>query len=101
MCLIPYSDIFNGVTVSERVQPVWIPKFYLYILALTLPLMCFRDPTVFADIYIKPYARAAPYIIGIVLAYILFKKVKLRNVSIITSAFPIPVSDWFIRCRSD
>lgn len=30
------------------------------------------------DIYIKPYSRAAPYIVGLVLGFILFKKVRIN-----------------------
>jgi peptidoglycan/LPS O-acetylase OafA/YrhL len=30
------------------------------------------------DIYIKPYTRAGPYIVGLVLGYILFKKVRIN-----------------------
>jgi peptidoglycan/LPS O-acetylase OafA/YrhL len=30
------------------------------------------------DIYIKPYCRAAPYIVGLVLGYVLFKKVRVN-----------------------
>ena len=30
------------------------------------------------DIYVKPYCRAAPYIVGIVLGFLLFKKVRVR-----------------------
>jgi hypothetical protein len=37
------------------------------------------------DVYIKPYCRGAPWIVGIVLGYIFFKykKVKLNYVSLI------------------
>jgi peptidoglycan/LPS O-acetylase OafA/YrhL len=30
------------------------------------------------DIYVKPYCRAAPYLVGIVLGFILFKKVRVK-----------------------
>ncbi|XP_067945682.1 nose resistant to fluoxetine protein 6-like [Watersipora subatra] len=37
------------------------------------------DPEVFNDIYIKPWCRIGPYLIGLILAYILFKKVKVKS----------------------
>ena len=30
------------------------------------------------EIYIKPYTRAAPYIVGLVLGYVIFKKIKIK-----------------------
>ena len=40
----------------------------------------FQDPNASEsnDIYIKPYTRAAPYIVGLVLGYMLFKKVRFN-----------------------
>ena len=39
------------------------------------------DGPVFNEIYIKPWARIGPYLIGLILAYILFKKIKIKSVS--------------------
>ena len=36
----------------------------------------------FVDIYIKPWARVGPYLVGILLALILHKKCQVKNVSI-------------------
>ena len=36
------------------------------------------DPRISNDIYIKPYTRAAPYIVGLVLGYVLFKNFKIK-----------------------
>lgn len=43
------------------------------------------------DVYIKPYCRASPWIIGIVLGYIFFKnkKVTLDYVRVITVIYNI------------
>jgi len=38
-----------------------------------------NDGGVFNEIYIKPYARIGPYLIGLILAYILFKKYKVKS----------------------
>lgn len=37
-----------------------------------------HDATISDDIYIKPYTRAAPYIVGLVFGYLLFKKVQIK-----------------------
>ena len=37
-----------------------------------------NDPAILNDIYIKPYTRAAPYIVGLVLGFVLFKKMKIK-----------------------
>ncbi|XP_067946999.1 nose resistant to fluoxetine protein 6-like [Watersipora subatra] len=37
------------------------------------------DQTAMTKIYIKPWCRIGPYLIGLILAYILFKKVKIKS----------------------
>ena len=53
------------------------------------------DPAIFEDEYIIPWCRIGPYLIGIALAYVLFKKYKIKSVSIEQAAAGLPKSPHY------